>query len=81
MPRKCPMSTSRDLDCLVVGYNDLDFNEFAIEQKLHEGRTGAYHEVKTNSVLLDGRRLTYMGLINRSIARSTGDGFLAATNS
>lgn len=67
------MSSIMGFDCLVVGYNDIDFNEFAIAQRLHEGRTGAYHEIKTNSVLLGGRRLTYMELINRSIAQSTGE--------
>ena len=35
------MATLRDLDCLVVGYNDLDFNEFAAAQRLHQGHTGA----------------------------------------
>ena len=62
----------RPLSCIVVGYNDVDFNAFAAKQKRMEGRSGAYHEIKTNSVLLGGRRLPYMELINQAIERAQG---------
>jgi radical SAM PhpK family P-methyltransferase len=60
------------IDCVVVGYNDIAFGDFAASQKKMSHRSGAYHEVMTNSVLLDGQRITYMDLINRATETSTG---------
>jgi radical SAM PhpK family P-methyltransferase len=60
------------LDCVVIGYNDVDFQSFATAQKNMAPYSGAYHEVLTNSVLLDGRRTTYMELINRGVELTTG---------
>src|SRR5262245_29003515 len=60
------------IDCVIVGYNDVDFEAFANQQKSMEARSGAYHEVQTNSVLLDGKRTLYMDLINQAIADATG---------
>lgn len=60
------------LDCVVVGYNDIAFDKFAAAQKRMSHRSGAYHEVMTNSVLLRGRRVTYMDLINQAAERTTG---------
>ncbi len=60
------------IDCVVIGYNDVDFHSFADVQKQMAPYSGAYHEVLTNSVLLDGRRTTYMDLINRGVELATG---------
>jgi radical SAM PhpK family P-methyltransferase len=62
----------RHIDCVVIGYNDVDFQSFAAAQKKMAPYSGAYHEVLTNSVLLDGRRATYMELINRGVELATG---------
>jgi p-methyltransferase len=61
-----------ELDCIVIGYNDREFDTFAREQKPLARASGAYQEVKTNSVLLHGRRLTYMDLMNHGIKLATG---------
>lgn len=66
------MSSGLQLDCVIIGYNDIDFREFAATQKEMESRSGAYHEVKSNSVLLSGQRHTYMELLNKAIASATG---------
>ena len=66
------MSSQTMIDCIIVGYNDIDFETFANQQKAMEPRSGAYHEIRTNSVLLDGKRTLYMDLINRAIADATG---------
>jgi radical SAM PhpK family P-methyltransferase len=67
------MSTpTTPIDCVVVGYNDVSFDDYAAAQKRMAHHSGAYHEVVTNSVLLGGRRITYMDLINQAIERSTG---------
>ncbi len=65
-------AVSAPIDCVVVGYHDVSFSAFAASQKKMSQHSGAYHEVITNSVLLDGQRLTYMDLINRVVERSTG---------
>jgi radical SAM PhpK family P-methyltransferase len=59
-------------DCVIVGYNDIEFEAFAADQRKMAHYSGAYHEIMTNSVLLDGRRTNYMDLINRSVAQATG---------
>jgi radical SAM PhpK family P-methyltransferase len=63
---------SQKAHCIIVGYNDIDFIDFAARQKAMEKTSGAYHEVRTNSVLLRGRRYTYMDLINQAIERAQG---------
>ncbi len=60
------------IDCVIVGYNDVDFAAFAADQKKMAHYSGAYHEIVTNSVLLEGRRTTYMDLINHAVERATG---------
>jgi radical SAM PhpK family P-methyltransferase len=66
------MPNHNNLDCVLVGYNDMDFAQLAVAQRSTSGYSGAYHEIKTNSVLLDGRRCTYMELMNKAIASATG---------
>ena len=51
------------------GYNQ-EFEKNAAAQKKMAHYSGAYHEAVANSVLLDGRRVTYMDLINRGVITS-----------
>jgi p-methyltransferase len=66
------LSPSTNTDCIVIGYNDLDFDEFAKAQKEMDEFSGAYREAKYNSVLLNGRRVTYMDLMNHALTKATG---------
>jgi p-methyltransferase len=66
------MASNERLDCVVVGYNDVDFGKFAARQKRMESTSGAYHEVKTNSILINGERITYMEFLNRVSGRLMG---------
>jgi radical SAM PhpK family P-methyltransferase len=59
-------------DCVVIGYNDMDFDAVAAAQKKMSEYSGAYCEIKTNSVLLAGKRRTYMDVINHAVERATG---------
>ena len=61
-----------EVDCVVVGYNDLDFHNHAQSQKRMERFSGAFRDIKHNSVLLDGRRATYMELLNEVIRSASG---------
>lgn len=60
------------IDCIIVGYNDIDFQSFAAAQKKRSRFSGAYHEVLTNSIAYRGERLTFVELMNRYIERATG---------
>src|SRR5262245_49953502 len=63
---------NQHLNCVIIGYNDVDFSALAAKQRRMENTSGAYHEIKNNSVLLRGRRYTYMDVINHAIERSQG---------
>lgn len=66
------MVSDARLHCVVIGYHDIDFDKFAQKQKQMDKTSGGYHEVKANSVLLNGKRHTYMGLINQAVMRAHG---------
>lgn len=59
-------------DCLLVGFNEVDFDRFARQQKQFEHTSGAYSELKTNSVMIGSRRVTYMDLLNIVLEQATG---------
>lgn len=59
-------------DCVIVGHNDTPFSAFARDYYQSRSASGAYNEVVTNSVLLDGERASYMDLLNRSVRAATG---------
>ena len=55
------------LDCIVIGYNDVSFNSLADKHRPFKEYNGTYGELKTNSVLVNGQRKTYMELLNHVI--------------
>ncbi|WP_457512036.1 radical SAM protein [Streptomyces sp. TE33382] len=59
-------------DCVLIGFNEIDFDDFARAQKVFEANSGSYRELLTNSVLLGDRRRTYMDLLNTVRERITG---------
>jgi radical SAM PhpK family P-methyltransferase len=59
-------------DCIVIGFNETDFDSFACGQRQFAEISGSYSELKTNSVLIAGRRYTYMELLNIVLSRATG---------
>lgn len=60
------------LHCIVIGHNDVDFAAFADNQKQFADRSAGYSEVVTNSVCIDGRRRSYMDLLNMVMERADG---------
>jgi len=63
---------SRRLDCIVIGHNEGDFEQHARAARDQADDTGLYEDVKTNSVILEGRRVRYMDLLNHGIRAVTG---------
>lgn len=64
--------TTPILDCILVGHNEGNYQEYVRRQKQADVFSGAYREVKTNSILFNGERVTYMDLLNHGITRATG---------
>ena len=63
---------SATLDCILVGHNEGNYQDFVERQRLTASTTGAYGEVKTNSILFQGKRVTYMDLMNHGLRRASG---------
>ncbi|MBK7535646.1 MAG: radical SAM protein [Myxococcales bacterium] len=59
MPAQAP---SRD--CVIVGHNTGDFQEYIAARKLMGKSSGTYRDAQLNSVWVDGKRVTYMDLFN-----------------
>jgi p-methyltransferase len=66
------MSGLSTLDCVVVGYNDVDFATHLKAQKTGEKYSGGYRSSKANSLIYHGERITYTKLLNQVIAQATG---------
>jgi radical SAM PhpK family P-methyltransferase len=62
----------KSLDCVLIGFNQIDFADFAQAQQVFADSSGGYKELMTNSVLLGDRRLTYMDLLNATLEHKTG---------
>lgn len=66
------MRTSDNLDCVIIGHNDMDFRDVCEEIRRIGKHSGAYNDLKANSVLVRGERITYMELLNRTLKEATG---------
>ncbi|HET8783285.1 MAG TPA: radical SAM protein [Pyrinomonadaceae bacterium] len=56
-----------ELDCIVIGYNDVLFNDQADKHRPFQDYNGTYSELKHNSVRLNGQRKNYMELLNHTL--------------
>jgi len=66
MPKKI------DLDCIVIGHNDIDFAMVENVLKKTSNHSAAYVDLQANSVNYRGRRMTYMSLLNHVLIDATG---------
>ena len=64
------MALQSTIDCIIVGYNEVDFSTFVNQNKTIQ--TGAAHEMRTNSLLFNGKRMLYMDLLNHLLTQATG---------
>jgi radical SAM PhpK family P-methyltransferase len=67
------MGRFAQLDCVIVGHNETNFSEYAEAVKPLDRISAAYMDAKSNSILLDGKRITYMDLMNHAIGKATGE--------
>ncbi|MBV7337413.1 PhpK family radical SAM P-methyltransferase [Chloroflexi bacterium TSY] len=66
------MTTHDPIDCVIVGYNDIDFRQVTQNLKKVENLSGAYENLKMNSLIFGGQRVTYMNLLNQILETTTG---------
>src|SRR5262245_15966217 len=60
------------LDCIIVGYNDLDVGRLEKNLETMQRWSGGYRNFRTNTVNYRGRRLPYMALLNETARQATG---------
>jgi radical SAM PhpK family P-methyltransferase len=66
------MSHKTSLDCIVVGYNDVDFSRSLDDLKAARKYSGGFKDAKANSVIYNNERITYSTLLNRIIEKAVG---------
>jgi radical SAM PhpK family P-methyltransferase len=66
------MTTTGDLDCILIGYNDIDLSWVDEELKPLQKASGGYRHFRSNTVFVDGKRRHYTDLLNRSLTEATG---------
>jgi radical SAM PhpK family P-methyltransferase len=60
------------LDCVIVGHNDIDFGSVESDLKKTQDYSGAYLDLKANSVNFHGKIFTYIDLLNWALRGATG---------
>jgi radical SAM PhpK family P-methyltransferase len=68
-----PGKASKDrLGCIIIGHNDVDFELIQTDLIKTQGYSGAYNDLKANSLHFRGKRITYMSLLNAALETATG---------
>jgi hypothetical protein len=66
------MSGKHNLDCIIIGHNDLDFHSIENDLVRTQHYSGAYADLKMNTVDYHVERMPYMSLLNRVLDKATG---------
>lgn len=72
--------TSKHLDCVVIGYNELPFEQYEGFLKAYGEESEAYRDLKFSFMDLDGKKLDYIGLLNYVFSRAYRNGEPLNTN-
>src|SRR3981081_97589 len=65
------MKASRDLDCILIGYNDIDLSWVDEELKPLQKASGGYRHFRSNTIVFDGKRRDYTDLLNHALTDAT----------
>jgi radical SAM PhpK family P-methyltransferase len=60
----------RELDCVVIGYNEIPFERYESFLRSYGVDTEAYRDLKFSFVSVADRKMDYMGLLNHAVARA-----------
>lgn len=66
--------TSKHLDCVVIGYNELPFEQYEGFLKAYGEESEAYRDLKFSFMDLNGKKLDYIGLMNYVFSRAYRNG-------
>ena len=61
-------------DCVIIGFNEIPLHDISLAQKPLGHISGSYSELKTNSVVIENRRLSYIDLFNHLTDQRIGKG-------
>src|SRR6185436_7625522 len=62
----------KQLDCVVIGYNETPFEEYEGFVRKYGEDSEAYRDLKFSFVEVDGKKLNYVDLLNHIQARAGG---------
>lgn len=65
---------NRELDCVVIGYNEVPFERYESFLRSYGEETEAYRDLKFSFVSVADQKLDYMGLLNHTFARAKYNG-------
>ena len=60
----------RELDCVVIGYNEIPFERYESFLRSYGEDTEAYRDLKFSFVNVADQKMDYMGLLNHTFARA-----------
>jgi radical SAM PhpK family P-methyltransferase len=64
------MAKQCDLDCVLIGYNDVPFERYEGLVRQYGEDSEVYRDLRLSFVDLEGRKLTYVDLLNHVLARA-----------
>ena len=67
------MTSSNGLDCIVIGYNETNFEEYERLLRGYGEDSEAYRDLKFSFVNLEGKKMNYVGLLNHMFALADDD--------
>jgi len=68
------MKTGSRLDCVVIGYNELPFEQYESFLKTYGEDSEAYRDLKFSFVEVGGQKLDYIGLLNKVVGQARPGG-------
>ena len=63
----------KNIDCIVIGYNDYNFASVLEEAKRFETQTGSYWQMKSHSAAFNGQRIPFNALLNEYLSQEYGE--------
>src|ERR1041384_4593601 len=71
----------RNLDCVIIGYNELPFAQYEKFLRNYGKDTEAYRDLMFSFVDLDGEKMDYIGLMNHVFGNAKNNGDFEAFKS
>src|ERR1044072_773859 len=63
---------SKQLECVVIGYNETPFEEYETLLRGYGADSEAYRDLRFSFVNINGRNMNYIGLVNHVLGVANG---------